>query len=183
MWLSRLYLATEFMHQCVLGSCLAYVAFRHRQRYLLQLYAWPRCRAIMMIILLGCLALAVYFIKLRLQLDPHWSVRQAFKWCPEPTYMRHEASPIFLLSRDLGYLLGFALALPLAANNSRSNCLMRRLVVIGTLAIVNHMLQAYTPKQFGRFAFLAYEFSRNALYSLMLFKFLPRLAQTKEKCS
>ncbi|EDV94076.1 GH25128 [Drosophila grimshawi] len=109
MWLSRLYLATEYLHQCLLASYMAVSIVAISQWHW---YSQRRSWAILVVLLLGCLAVGVYFIKLHLGLDPHWSVRQAFKWCPEPTYMRHEGSPIFLLSRDLGNLMGVALASP-----------------------------------------------------------------------
>lgn len=113
MWLSRLYLATEFLHQCLLGTYQAFSTFCHFKRITDYLYSRDRRWMLLLVLLLMCLAVVVYFAKLRFGYDPHWSVRQAFKWCPEPTYMRHERSPIFLLTRDLGVLMGMALSSPL----------------------------------------------------------------------
>lgn len=112
MWVSRLYLATEFLHQCLLGTYQAFSTCRHFKQISDYLYLRKRRWSLFFVLLLLCLAVAVYFVKLRFGYDPHWSVRQAFKWCPEPTYMRHERSPIFLLTRDLGILMGMALSFP-----------------------------------------------------------------------
>ncbi|KAH8410013.1 hypothetical protein KR009_004223 [Drosophila setifemur] len=175
MWLSRLYLATEFLHQCVLGSYFGIRALNTFEGNVKYLNSCRRSSAVTAICILGLLAVAVYFIKLRLNMDPHWSVRQAFKWCPEPTFMRHEASPIFLLSRDLGSLMGLALASPLAKKKAKKSTFWRRCSVLGSLELINYALRLTTPKQHGRFAFLAYEFSRNAIHSLILLKYLTKL--------
>ncbi|XP_034099543.2 glucose-6-phosphatase catalytic subunit 1 [Drosophila albomicans] len=177
-WLSRLYLATEFLHQCLLGSYIAISTLSNIDRHSDYLRSRRRIHLVAIVLLLGSLATAVYFIKLRLGFDPHWSVRQAFKWCPEPTYMRHEGSPIFLLTRDLGNLMGVALSVPLELKPRKSS-LSRRFGGILIVEIFNHILRLYTPKQHGRFAFLAFEFSRNALHSLTLIKILPKLIKEK----
>ncbi|XP_017023878.1 glucose-6-phosphatase catalytic subunit 1 [Drosophila kikkawai] len=171
MWLSRLYLATEFLHQCVIGSYIGLRLLNTFEANANYLYSRPRLVMVSVVCVLGGLAVAVYFIKLDLDLDPHWSVRQAFKWCPEPTYMRHEASTIFLLARDLGNLMGLALASPLSNLPNKQSPFWRRCSVLGALEFLNYGLRLATPKQHGRFAFLAYEFSRNALHSLVLLKY------------
>lgn len=110
MWLSRLYLATEFLHQCLLGTFQAISIGRHLKPLSDYLYSRALRPMLSFVFLLISLAVAIYFFKLRFGFDPHYSVRQAFKWCPEPTYMRHESSPIFLLTRDLGIIVGVALS-------------------------------------------------------------------------
>ncbi|XP_017856732.1 PREDICTED: glucose-6-phosphatase [Drosophila arizonae] len=175
MWLSRLYLATEYLHQCLLSTYLAISLLASCQRHLNSLYSRRCSWAVLMVLLLGCLAMAVYFLKLHLDIDPHWSVRQAFKWCSEPTYMRHESSPIFLLARDLGNLMGVALALPVEQIRNNNSKYSHRFVGIAIVELLNYILRLGTPKQHGRFLFLAYEFIRNALHSLILVKLLPKL--------
>ncbi|KAH8238890.1 hypothetical protein KR038_005918 [Drosophila bunnanda] len=174
MWLSRLYLATEFLHQCVIGSYIGLRLLNTFEGNAYYLYSRPRLLMVSVVFALGGLAVAVYFIKLDLDLDPHWSVRQAFKWCPEPTFMRHEASTIFLLARDLGNLMGLALASPLSNLPNKKSSFWRRCSVLGALEILNYGLRLGTPKQHGRFAFLAYEFFRNALHTLVLLKYSAR---------
>lgn len=75
-WLSRLYLATEFLHQCLLGTYIAVSTLTSFDRHLGYLYSRRRRWTVSVVLLLGCLAVSVYFIKLRFGLDPHWSVRQ-----------------------------------------------------------------------------------------------------------
>ncbi|KAH8244311.1 hypothetical protein KR026_006117 [Drosophila bipectinata] len=175
MWLSRLFLATEFLHQCVLGSYFGIRALNCFEGNIKYLYSRRRRSAVMVVIILGGIAIGVYFLKLHLSIDPHWSVREAFKWCPEATYMRHEASPIFILTRDLGNLMGIALASPLSKQKTKESTFLRRCSVLGALELINYGLRQATPKQNGRFAFLAYEFSRNAFHSLTLLKYLTNL--------
>ncbi|XP_030377838.1 glucose-6-phosphatase [Scaptodrosophila lebanonensis] len=171
-WLSRLYFATEFLHQCVLGSYFGVRAMNSFEKHTDYLYSRPRAWSVLVIVLLGCVAIAVYFVKLHLGVDPHWSVRQAFKWCPEPTYMRHEASPIFMLVRDLGNLMGVALASPLANIKESNTRFWRRFSMITLLELLNFGIRLATPKQHGRFAFLAFEFIRNSIHSFALVKLI-----------
>nr|XP_016928512.1 glucose-6-phosphatase 3 [Drosophila suzukii] len=173
MWLSRLYLATEFLHQCILGSYFGFRAVNAFEVNIKYLFSRPRAYAVPAVCFLGAFAGSVYFIKLHFDMDPHWSVRQAFKWCPEPTYMRHEASPIFALVRDLGNLMGLALASPLFDLEAKESTFWRRCRVLGTLEFVNYGLRVATVKQYGRLAFLSYEFSRNVFHSLALVKYVP----------
>ncbi|XP_034668152.1 glucose-6-phosphatase 2 [Drosophila subobscura] len=174
MWLSRLYLATEFLHQCVLGTFIGIQAMDALQQN--SDYLWSRRRrwTVTGVLLLGGLAAAVYFAKLNLDVDPHWSVREAFKWCPDPSYMRHEASPIFYLVRDLGILMGIALASPLSNLDIKNASIWRRCASLLVLELLNFGMRWATPKQYGRFAFLAYELLRNALHSLLLLKYIPK---------
>ncbi|XP_016991245.1 glucose-6-phosphatase catalytic subunit 1 [Drosophila rhopaloa] len=174
MWLSRLYLATEFLHQCILGSYFGIRALNFFEANIKYLYSRSRGYAVSIVCFLGGLALVVYFMKLSLDMDPHWSVRQAFKWCPEPTYMRHEASPIFQIVRDLGNLMGLALASPLYTLEMKQSTFWRRCRVLGILEFVNYGLRISTPKQYGRFVFLAWEFFRNAFHSLVLLKYVTK---------
>ncbi|KAH8418814.1 hypothetical protein KR222_008384 [Zaprionus bogoriensis] len=175
MWLSRLYLATEFLHQCLLGTYLAISTWSQFERQADFLYTRTVPWAVVRVHLLVGLAAAVYFVKLQLGLDPHWSVRQAFKWCPEPTYMRHEDSPIFLLARDLGILMGVGLSAPLSKCSDNAVSRWRRFAGIVSLELINYGARLATPKHHGRLAFLAYEFTRNALHALALIVHLPKL--------
>ncbi|KAM8716580.1 hypothetical protein ACLKA7_003458 [Drosophila subpalustris] len=179
-WLSRLYLATEFLHQCLLGSYIAVSTVTNFDRHSHYLYSRRRSWTVSVVLLLAGLAVSAYFIKLRLGLDPHWSVRQAFKWCPEPTYMRHEASPIFMLARDLGNLMGVAMSAPLVELKSVKSTFARRFGGICIVEFFNYILRLFTPKQHGRLAFLAYEFTRNACHSLILIRILPKLVKQRE---
>ncbi|XP_017076131.1 glucose-6-phosphatase 2 [Drosophila eugracilis] len=172
MWLSRLYHATEFLHQCILGSYFGIRALNTFENNVKYLYSRTRGYAVSAVCFLGGLAVAVYFVKLHLDMDPHWSVRQGFKWCQEPTLMRHELSPIFALVRDLGNLMGLALASPLYKLNMKESTFLRRCKILGLLEFVNYGLRLATPKNHGRFVFLAYEFSRNVLHSCVLLKFV-----------
>lgn len=76
MWLSRLYFATEFLHQCVLGSYFGIRVLNAFEGNVKYLYSRSRLFLVTGVCALGAFALAVYFIKLRFDLDPHYSVRQ-----------------------------------------------------------------------------------------------------------
>jgi len=76
MWLSRLYLATEFLHQCILGSYFGFRAVNAFEVNIKYLFSRPRAYAVPAVCFLGAFAGSVYFIKLHFDMDPHWSVRQ-----------------------------------------------------------------------------------------------------------
>lgn len=76
MWLSRLYLATEFLHQCILGSYLGIRSLCTFEGNVKYLFSRPRRYAVSAVFFLGGLALSVYYVKLELNIDPHWSVRE-----------------------------------------------------------------------------------------------------------
>ncbi|XP_073821922.1 glucose-6-Phosphatase [Musca autumnalis] len=178
LWTARLYFLTEFLHQCIAGSLLALFGvhlFNHYSSHLLKLKKWS---TVLLVLLLGVVPVGVYFAMIYLvDMDPHWSVRMAFKWCSEVTLMRHEAGPIYVLFRDFGYLLGVALSCPLLQNykNNRGSHYKRQ-PATAILMFLNITALQNTPKHMGRWIFLVYEFIRNCIHSYTLLTILPKIS-------
>lgn len=144
---------------------------------------WRKRTAIAGVAAVGLFVVGMYFAKLYAGFDPHWSVRMAFKWCLDPEYLRHETSPIFVMCRNLGFMMGIALASPFK-NRQQQRLEPRKSIpaAVGIVAI-GFFLRSRTPKNYGRFVFVAYEFIRSALHSFALLKVLPFLCKRKNKIS
>ncbi|XP_005191248.1 glucose-6-phosphatase 2 [Musca domestica] len=179
LWTGRLYFLTEFLHQCIGGSLFALLGVHFFNRYsalLLKLHKWS---TVVWVMVLGMLPAAVYFAMIYLvDMDPHWSVRMAFKWCSEVTLMRHEAGPIYVLFRDFGYLLGVALSCPLLHNYKNNNgSLYKRLPATAIVMFLNFTALRNTPKHMGRWIFLVYELVRNCIHSYTLLTIFPKISK------
>uniref|UniRef100_A0A0A1XA41 glucose-6-phosphatase n=1 Tax=Zeugodacus cucurbitae TaxID=28588 RepID=A0A0A1XA41_ZEUCU len=174
MSISRIYLAAQFPHQCLLSCFLALLTLRTFQKYAKSLYSLCRFKAVLILCCLSISPVIIYFGMLRIDMDPHWSVRMAFKWCMDPTQMRHEDSSIFVLARDFGYLTGVVLSLPLYKSFESKIVLVKRLPLLFVLEMLNYYARLETPKSYGRVAFVAYEFVRNAMHSFTLLTILPK---------
>ncbi|XP_065356361.1 glucose-6-phosphatase 2 [Calliphora vicina] len=175
LWFSRLYFLFEFLHQCILGSLFAVGLIHIFNRFSTSLLSLRKLKAVLVVFGLASLPISAYFGMLYMDVDPFWSVRMAFKWCADPLYLKHESTPVFTLSRDFGYLLGVALSCPLFKSyDNTANTYRKRLPVLCCMEILNFAIRSYTPKQYGRFMFVAYEFLRNCLHSFMLLHLLPK---------
>lgn len=75
MSLSRIYLAAQFPHQCVLSCFLAIFMLQTFHKYSKSLYALCRFKAILILCCLSISPVLIYFGMLRIDMDPHWSVR------------------------------------------------------------------------------------------------------------
>ncbi|KAM7351473.1 glucose-6-Phosphatase [Cochliomyia hominivorax] len=178
LWFSRLYFLYEFLHQCVMGSIIAVALLHVINRFSKFLLNLGKLKALMMVIGFGSIPISAYFTMLYMNIDPFWSVRMAFKWCADPSYLKHESTPVFTLCRDFGYLLGVALSCPLAKSYSNSsNNYRKRLPLLLTIEVLNFIIQFHTPKQYGRFIFVGYEFLRNCLHSFLLLFLLPKFVK------
>ncbi|XP_053959329.1 glucose-6-phosphatase catalytic subunit 1 [Anastrepha ludens] len=173
---SRIYLGAQFPHQCLV-SCFAAIAALHTfDEYPDWFYTLNRFKAVLIVFCLSLLPVIIYFGMLRLDLDPHWSVRMAFKWCVDPAQMRHEESSIFVLGRDLGYLMGVVLSAPLYKSYGKKTVIGKRLPLLLIFEVLNYYARLETPKSHGRVAFVTYEFLRNAMHSFTLLTILPKIA-------
>uniref|UniRef100_W8BZ15 glucose-6-phosphatase n=1 Tax=Ceratitis capitata TaxID=7213 RepID=W8BZ15_CERCA len=172
--LSRIYLATQFASHCLLTGLLLIGVIMLYERHANIFYSLSQLKAVLITCCLSLLPVFVYFSMKRVGLDPHWSVRMAFKWCIDPEYMRHEDSSIFILGRDFGYLMGVMMSMPLRGSHER-RIKMKRFPLIFALEILNYYARLETPKTYGRVAFVAYEFLRNATHSFTLLTILPKI--------
>ncbi|XP_077993124.1 glucose-6-phosphatase 2-like [Glandiceps talaboti] len=102
--LSRLFIATHFPHQVVLGTIVGMLLGMTCSRAStddLQLIAY-----IIGSVLILVTAIGLFFILQALNLNPGWSIPLAMKWCAKPEYIHLDTTPFFALSRDAGCVLG-----------------------------------------------------------------------------
>lgn len=183
---SRMYMATHFPHQCMLGAILGFVIgrlFGKRGYYITDL--WHNCKKIKMLIfvaLLTSITVVMYFGQKIFGYDPQWSVKMAFKWCENPTYVHVSTTPMYTLVRDLGIGLGIVSVTPVMRKIPKSN---KHNPMIGAACVLAycmalHMAQSAVPTHDARLFYICHAL----LYSTMpfvLIGFLPNFASVKEK--
>nr|CAD7415487.1 unnamed protein product [Timema poppensis] len=102
--LSRLYVATHFPHQCLLGALggvLVAWVFTSPQSWVC--CWWSRSsRPILILAALFTTLLSVgaYWLQRLLGVDPQWSIKLAFKWCESPDFLHVNTTPLFSLVRS-----------------------------------------------------------------------------------
>ncbi|XP_067625645.1 glucose-6-phosphatase 2 isoform X2 [Eurosta solidaginis] len=176
MVLSRIYLAAQFSHQCILSCIAAIVALRIFDKYSETLYTLTWFKSVSVVFGMSIFPVIIYFGMLQLDLDPHWSVRMAFKWCSDPAQLRHEDSSIFVLGRDFGYIMGVVLSTPIYKCYKTKSNPAKRLPAVLVLEVLNYYVRLVTPKNYGRVAFVAYEYVRNIIHSFTLLTILPNVS-------
>lgn len=131
---SRLYFASHFLHQCLLGAALGILighVLQHPEiNQTLNRMGFKSAMGLYLALL--SLTLAVYGSHYFLQKDPQWSIRkvvhkkkrirrlcpqnlfspQAFNWCKDPYNVKPETTPIYSLVREFGLLFGLILCAP-----------------------------------------------------------------------
>ncbi|XP_041118000.1 glucose-6-phosphatase 2-like [Polyodon spathula] len=108
--ISRVFIATHFPHQVVLGvfaGMLVAEAFEHIpaiQTASLKVYITTN-------LFLFFFALGFYLILKMIDIDLLWSVPKAKKWCANPEWIHFDTTPFAGLVRNLGALFGLGLAI------------------------------------------------------------------------
>ncbi|KAM6934815.1 glucose-6-phosphatase 2-like [Xenentodon cancila] len=107
--ISRVFIATHFPHQVVLGlitGMLVAEVFDHIPSI---------CNASLKVYLqanafLLSFAICFYLLLKFMDVDPLWSVTKAMKWCANPDWIHLDTTPFAGLVRNLGALFGLGLA-------------------------------------------------------------------------
>ncbi|XP_007888067.1 glucose-6-phosphatase 2 isoform X2 [Callorhinchus milii] len=106
---SRVFVATHFPHQVVLGvigGILVAEVFEH-----IPSIQAARLKTYMQInLFLFIFALGFYLVLKLINIDLLWSVRKAKKWCANPDWVHIDTTPFAGLVRNLGALFGLGLA-------------------------------------------------------------------------
>lgn len=74
-WISSLYLLTEFLHQCLLTTLLTWFFLQKLEKLFPLIRTWKRKWVIISLLGIGCIPISIYIGKLNMEIDPHWSVR------------------------------------------------------------------------------------------------------------
>ncbi|KAL9952312.1 hypothetical protein ACROYT_G039548, partial [Oculina patagonica] len=110
--LSRVFIATHFPHQVVLGTvigiCVALSVRKYSSTLLKVSHSVTFC-AICSIALIAA-SLLSHFVLSMLVYDPSISVTKAQKWCIKPSYVHLDTTPFYALVRDSGATLGLGIS-------------------------------------------------------------------------
>uniref|UniRef100_A0A3Q3AV57 Glucose-6-phosphatase n=1 Tax=Kryptolebias marmoratus TaxID=37003 RepID=A0A3Q3AV57_KRYMA len=107
--LSRVYIATHFPHQVILGliaGMLVAEVFDH----IPSIYRASLKSYLQVNVFLLSFAVCFYLLLKLLDFDPLWSVVKAKKWCANPDWIHLDTTPFAGLWRNLGALFGLGLA-------------------------------------------------------------------------
>ncbi|XP_075334638.1 glucose-6-phosphatase 2-like [Odontesthes bonariensis] len=107
--LSRVFIATHFPHQVILGLAIGMVVaevFDH----IPSVYNASFKVYLQANVFLLTMAVCFYLLLKLLDIDPLWSVNKAKKWCANPDWIHLDTTPFAGLVRNLGALFGLGLA-------------------------------------------------------------------------
>ncbi|XP_007546690.2 glucose-6-phosphatase 2 [Poecilia formosa] len=107
--ISRVFIATHFPHQVVLGLVIGMLvaeAFDH----ITWIYNASLKRYLLVNVFLLSFAICFYLLLKLLDFDPLWSVAKAKMWCANPDWIHLDTTPFAGLCRNLGALFGLGLA-------------------------------------------------------------------------
>ncbi|KAJ9598666.1 hypothetical protein L9F63_010681, partial [Diploptera punctata] len=181
--MSRLYTATHFPHQTLLGffaGIVTAILFVNQGRYTLTHYWHTASRPKMFLIgiLMIGISFGAYWLQRLLGVDPQWSVRLAFKWCEHAEWIHVSTTPLFSLVRCCGSMFGLALSAPNATRVRNQPC---HNLIIGALCTLSllvafQMASDAVPTSDVRL-FYGCQFMLHAVCPFLLFIAIPRVAR------
>ncbi|PWA31310.1 glucose-6-phosphatase 2-like isoform X1 [Gambusia affinis] len=107
--ISRVFIATHFPHQVVLGLVIGMLVAEAFD-YITWIYNASLKRYLLVNIFLLSFAICFYLLLKLLDFDPLWSVAKAKMWCANPDWIYLDTTPFAGLCRNLGALFGLGLA-------------------------------------------------------------------------
>ncbi|XP_063898243.1 glucose-6-phosphatase 3 [Helicoverpa armigera] len=138
--LARLFIATHFPHQCLLGALVGSFLAPALCIYVSDPYIWqygapsPRSALGAAWRALGAAgaalaAVATYYGLRAAGTDPHYTVQLAFRWCENPESIRVSTTPMYALVHSTGSLMGWALCVTPAVAEYRHYTKDRSLII------------------------------------------------------
>jgi len=109
MFMSRIYIAAHFPHQCFLGFFVGLIIVK--KVYLKA--GWVQCKTVplvLMSVFLISSALGVYILLLKFGMDPNWSIVLARKNCLKPEWIYVDTTPFYAMMRFSGSAVGLSLS-------------------------------------------------------------------------
>ena len=110
--ISRVFIATHFPHQVLLGAGLgALVTYTMQKFKTTQLFvSRSLLHSVLVSVALIAIGLSSYKLLSVISYDPSVSVKKAQKWCVNPSYIHVDTTPFYVLVRDAGTTLGMGIA-------------------------------------------------------------------------
>ncbi|KAF9420625.1 hypothetical protein HW555_003172 [Spodoptera exigua] len=189
--LARLFIATHFPHQCLLGALVGsflapalciYVSDPFIWRYgchatyeTSKAVAWHVFGAVATILIAGI----TYLCLLWCGLDPHWTVKLAFRWCENPEAISVSTTPMYALVHATGSLLGWALCVTPAVAEYRHYSKNRSIIISAFATVI--ILMGYQHIQDNvcksdAMKFYASLFIMSAIKPFLLLRVTPAIA-------
>ncbi|XP_047541657.1 glucose-6-phosphatase 2 [Vanessa atalanta] len=199
---ARLFVATHFPHQCLLGALLGLFLAPALCIYVTDPFIWrysthatmPTSQAVIWHVVSAIVAILIsvvtYYSLVLCGIDPHYTVKLAFRWCENPDSIHVSTTPMFALVQCTANLLGCALSVSPALAEYRHNTKNRSLII----SIFATAASIYAFKQLeenitraSAFKFYTLQFILNMARPALLLRLVPALAlwpysgQIKEK--
>uniref|UniRef100_A0A2A4JP68 glucose-6-phosphatase n=1 Tax=Heliothis virescens TaxID=7102 RepID=A0A2A4JP68_HELVI len=139
--LARMFIATHFPHQCLMGALIGSFLAPALCIYVTDPFIWqygfhtaysPR-RAVAWHAVSAAAAILIaavtYLALTRYGWDPHWTVKLAFRWCENPESIRVSTTPMYALVHSTGSLMGWALCVTPAVAEYRHYTKERSIII------------------------------------------------------
>ncbi|CAG9794219.1 unnamed protein product [Diatraea saccharalis] len=189
--LARMFIATHFPHQCILGALVGsflapalciYVSDpyiwgygKHSARDTKRAIYWHVFSAVVTILI----SVVTYGSLVLCDMDPQWTVKLAFRWCEYPDSIRVSTTPMFALVQSTASLLGWALSVTPAVAKYRHYTKDRSLIISALATTIllfgARYLEENIPKE-SAFKFYALNFVLSAFKPFLFLKLSPFLS-------
>lgn len=183
---SRMYIATHFPHQCILGAVIGFIiGYLFGNSNTVVSKYWHNCNKLhilMWVLITTGISISTYWLQKAFGIDPQWSIKMAFKWCEHPENVHVNTTPLFSLVRDFGLGLGLVSVSPIIERIKRSQQHSPMVAVACVLVYCTALLMAQTavPVFDAKIFYVCHAL----LYSTMpyvLIGFMPEFATVKRK--
>ncbi|XP_068621879.1 glucose-6-phosphatase catalytic subunit 1 [Battus philenor] len=189
--LARLFVATHFPHQCLMGVLIGlflapalciYVSDPYIWKYGLKTDADIR-RAIVCHVVSAFATIAIsvvtYFSLKLCGIDPQWTVQMAFRWCENPEDIHVSTTPMFALVQCTANLLGWALCVTPAVSQYRHYTKNRSLIISAfTTAVILYAVKQAQDNisRNNAFYFYTFQFLLNTIKPALLLRLAPAIS-------
>ncbi|CAK1593204.1 unnamed protein product [Parnassius mnemosyne] len=189
--LARMFVATHFPHQCLLGVLIGSFLAPALCIYVSDPYIWKSGiksdadtrRAILWHVVSALATIAVsivtYFSLKLCGVDPQWTIQLAFRWCESPDDIHVSTTPMFALVQCTANLLGWALCVTPAVAQYRHYTKNRSLIISAfSAAIFLYGVKALQENisRNNAFYFYSMQFLLNAIKPALLLRLAPAIA-------
>ncbi|XP_061381358.1 glucose-6-phosphatase catalytic subunit 1 [Danaus plexippus] len=137
--LARLYIATHFPHQCLLGAMIGVFLAPALCIYVSDPFIWRYgsstpvqntvVKHVIVSVVMGSIGLGMYWAMKFFGIDPHYTVQLAFRWCNSPSSIAVSTTPLYSLVHTTAAMLSWSLCVTPAVDRYRHNTTNRSLLI------------------------------------------------------
>lgn len=179
--MSRVFLATHFPHQVILGIIGGvFVADAFNRLQWIHTANQKQYNFIVAFLLL--FTLGFYELLKLINVDLDWSVEKANKWCANPEWIHFDTTPFAGLYRNLGALIGLGIAINsrmfLQAHTQRNNGTIGfKLLCITCCLVLLHLFDCIPVPSHSIYLFYMFSFCKSAAIPLTVVGLVPYCMQ------